>query len=80
MKTATIKILGKEYMATGETVKEALAQLPYSGLTMVKSFLTIKGENYEKTVFLPPIQTKRLFAPNKLAKEIAIKQISMRFE
>lgn len=80
MKTATIKIFGKDYSAEGETVKEALEKLPYSGLTMVKSFLTVKGDNYEKTIFLNPIQTKRFFAPNKLMKEVAIKQTAMRFE
>ena len=80
MKTATINILGKKYLAEGETAKEAISKLSYSGFAGVKSLLTIKGENYERTIILYPVQTKRLFAPNKLAKEIAVKQTSMRFE
>lgn len=82
MKTAIIKILGKDYSAEGETVKEALMNLQFTGFAGVKSFLTVRDSvtNAERTVFLPPIQTKRLFAPNKLAKEIAVKQTAMRFE
>ena len=83
MKTATIDILGKKYSAEGETVREALEKLSYSGFAAVKGLLTVKDENHnipEKTIILYPVQTKRLFAPNKLDKEIAIKQTAMRFE
>ena len=80
MKTATIDILGKKYSAEGETAKEAIAKLSYSGFAGIKSLLTVKGANGERTIILGAMQTKRLFAPNKLAKELAVKQTAMRFE
>jgi len=73
---ATIKILNKEYVAEGETVKEALENLGYKGFAKLNSVLTIK----EKTVYLAPMRTQRLFALSPLMRQIAIKQIAMLFE
>ena len=80
MKTATIDILGKKYSGTGETAREAIAAIPYSGRVIGKGLLTVKGEEGERTIILGLMQVKRLFAPNRLSKEIAVKQTAMRFE
>ena len=76
---ASIQLLGKEYSADGETAKEALERLDYKGFAKVKSTLTVTGET-EKSIFLVPFQTQRLFSLSPNIRAVAIKQIAMRFE
>ena len=75
----TIKIFGKEYSSTGNSVLECLDNLEYKGFARTIAMLTIKDGKDEKTVVLPPRQTQRLFSASPLAKEIAVKQTAMRF-
>ncbi len=72
---ATIKILGKEYESKGDSVEECLMNLPYKGFSKIMSTITIG----DKTVVLNLTQTNKLFSPNRLTKEIAIKQTAMKF-
>ena len=80
MKTIIVKILGKEYMARGETMQEALARLEYKGFARVKSTLTGMKDEKSKSIFLGPFQTNRLFSLNPNIKAVAIKQLAMRLE
>ena len=77
--TASIKIFGKEYKATGGTVAEAIAGLSPVGFTKTKSILTISNGKESKDRFLPPLATYRLFSQSKLMREVAIKNISLMF-
>jgi hypothetical protein len=72
---ATIKIMGKEYHGEGKTIAEALENISYTGFSRFKSMLMVNG----KTVVLIPQQTQRLFSPVKMVRDIAIKNLSLRF-
>lgn len=72
---ATIKIFSNTFEAKGETPFEALSKLKVVGLTKAKSILTVG----ERTIVLNPYQTQRLFSPNSLMREIALKQTANRF-
>lgn len=76
MKTATIKIHGKDCSAEGETVTEALENLSFQGFSRTQSRLTVG----EKTIVLYPQQTFRLFSLNPMMRSIAIKQTALRFD
>jgi len=73
---ATINILGKNYEAEGETARQALEGLEYKGFAKVKSVLTVG----EKAIVLSHTQTQRLFSQSPMMKEIAVKQVALRFE
>lgn len=75
----TIEILGKKYSAQGATIKEALNKLTYTGFARLKSLLTVDYGDKERTIVLYPLQTLKLFSKNPMAKEIAVKQTSLRF-
>ena len=77
---ATIVIFGKHFTAQGDTPIEAIGNLKVVGLTKAKSLLTVSyGNNAERTIVLNPYQTQRLFAPNALMREIALKTTANRF-
>lgn len=77
---ATIVIFGKMFSANGETPVEALTNLKVTGLAKAKSLLTVSYDNNtEKTIVLNPYQTQRLFSPNPLMREIALKSTANRF-
>ena len=80
MKKATIRILDKDYSSSGVTVKDALMGLQYKGFARLKSTLTVISDEKEKAIFLPPLQTMRLFSINPTIREVGVKQIAMRFE
>lgn len=72
---ATVLIFGNKFEAKGETPIEAIGNLKVVGLTKAKSILTVG----ERTIVLNPYQTQRLFAPNALMREIALKSTANRF-
>lgn len=76
---ATITILGKKYTGEGKTAQEAIGNLNYKGFAKTKALLTVSDGEKEKTIVLYPAQTQRLFAPQPLTKEIAVKQTALRF-
>lgn len=77
---ATIVIFGNMFSANGETPLEAISNLKVTGLTKAKSLLTVSYENNaERTIVLNPYQTQRLFSPNALMREIALKSTANRF-
>lgn len=76
---ATITIVGKKYTAEGETPKEVIERLSYTGNAKLKSMLTMDYGDKEKTIVLYPLQTSRLFSKNALMREIAVKGIALKF-
>ena len=72
---AKIKIFSNTFEAKGDTPLEAIGNLKVVGLTKAKSLLTVG----ERTIVLNPHQTQRLFAPNALMREIALKTTANRF-
>lgn len=77
--SASIKILGKIYTATGATKREALENLkPELGRGV--SIITVSTGDKRKEKVLAPMQTMRLFSPSKLMREIALKNTALLFD
>lgn len=72
---ATLEIMGKKYVGEGKTVSEAIGAIQYKGFARFRSTITING----KMIILIPMQTLRLFSPNKMVREVNIKNLSLRF-
>lgn len=72
---AIIDIMGKKYEGEGDTPRDAIASIEYKGFARAKSLLTIG----EKTVVLTHVQTMKIFSPNKMMRDIAIKQVALKF-
>ena len=79
MITASIKVLGKTYSAQGDTVFHAIANLEVPKAKGVSILSLSKGDNRRERV-LPAVATARLFSPSKLVREIALKNMSFRFD
>jgi len=77
--TASVKILGKLYSATGETAKEALANLLPQGTAKGVSIVTVKNAEIEKIKVLNSMQTTNLFSRARINREHALKNISALF-
>lgn len=73
---ATILINGRKFTGEGESARAALESIPYKGFAKFKSVLVIG----KKEVVLLPMQTQRLFSPNPTIREVALKQLVLRFE
>src|SRR3990167_9952058 len=78
--TATLKIFGKKYSASGSTKIEAIANLNVTNVAKGMSVLTLSKGKVSKDRLLPPRLTARLFASSRLMKEVAVKQVSSLFE
>jgi hypothetical protein len=77
--TAQIKVFGKLYKATGNTVREALENLQPGGFPRGSSILIVSKGEVAKEKILNSIQTSRLFCKSKLMRELALKNISTLF-
>jgi len=73
--TATVKLLGKMYTATGETAKEALASLMPQGTARGMSVLTVKNAEIERIKVLNRMQTFNLFSRSRINRERSLKNI-----
>ena len=77
---ANIVIFGKMFSGEGKTPTEAIGNIKVTGFVKAKSLLTVAYDNNaERTIVLNPYQTQRLFAPNALMREIALKTTANRF-
>lgn len=76
---ATIKILGREYKSTGETVVECLNNLK-PGFAKAKSVLTVEKGKEKRERILGVIPTSRLFSPSPTVREAATKQTALLFD
>lgn len=77
--TASIKVLGKIYTATGTSLREAIEELtPEKGKGV--SILTISKGGMSKERVLNFGQTFRLFSASKLMREVALKNTCLLFD
>lgn len=75
----SIKILGKVFESSGDTVEEALLKLPVKN-AKGRSIITVEHDGLKKErIFMPPV-TFRLFNTIGITKDIAIKQIAALFQ
>jgi len=76
---ASIKLLTGVFTSEGATVKEAVENLKITNVKG-KAILSIeKGGKRQDKIFPPPV-VFRLFSASKLMREIALKQVVMRFD
>lgn len=72
---ATLDILGKKYSGEGKTPVEAIGAIDFVGNPRGKALLSIG----EKNVVLSAWQVARIVSKHPLTKNIAIKQLALRF-
>lgn len=77
--SATIKVFGKIYSASGETLAEAITNLKPEGLARGMSIIVVKKGEQSQEKILPRIATARLFAPSRMIREVALKNTIGRF-
>ena len=77
--SASIKILGRVYNSTGESVKEAIENLKPEGKCAGTSVLSITKGEVKKDRILTSMQTFRMFSLSPMMKQIAIKNVSLMF-
>lgn len=74
----SIKIAGRVYTAEGVDAKEAISKLdPLNKKGM--AVLTVEQNGKSREVIIPASQTFKIFNGGRLMKEVALKNISMRF-
>lgn len=76
---ATVKILGKLYEASGNSISEAILGLKPKNVKGL-SILTIQRGDVKKERVLMPRITSRLFNTAGLTKEVALKNASILFQ
>lgn len=75
---ATIRVFGKEYMASGDSVRDAITKLE-PGKGGGTSVLTIEKDGVSREKIIGGRQTARLFNTRGLVRDILLKQISSMF-
>lgn len=79
--TARLNINGKVYEAEGASPTEALGAFKVTGtIPRTKGILIMEREGVIRTRILAPFVVQRMFSPSPLAKEIALKNLSLLFE
>jgi len=76
---ATVKILGKEYFASGKNVFDVLSNLKPLGKVAGAAILTITHGTITRTKILSAFQSCRLFSESRLTREMAIKNQTLIF-
>lgn len=77
--TASIKLFGKIYSATGLTIQEAIGNIPASKVAKGASVLTVSKGGNSHSKILNGRQVVSLFTPSKMMREIALKRASALF-
>lgn len=77
--SASIKIMGKTYKASGKTIEEALSKIDNQNAKGPGILTITKGKDSKERI-LPAPQVSRLFNLSPLMREIALKQVSQLFE
>lgn len=75
---ATLKLMGREYKSTGDSVIECLNNLN-PGFCKSKSVLVIEKGDEKKERILGVLQTSRLFGQSFGVREIQTKQTALLF-
>ena len=78
--TAEISIFGKKYIGEGENLNDAITRLQPQGFTKTRTVLVVDNNGVRREKILTPIMTYRLFSPQKLMREIALKNIISYFK
>lgn len=78
--TASVKILGRVYTATGTTAKDAFLNLKPNGVARGMGILTLSKDGVSREKILPSVQISRMFSPSPLVREIALKNVGLRFD
>ena len=76
---ATIKIMGREYKSTGDSVIECLNNLK-PGFCKSKSVLVIEKGDEKRERILGLLPTSRLFSQSPAVREVNTKQIASLFD
>lgn len=77
--SATIKILGKIYNSTGNSVREAIENLKPTGKSMGNCVLSLSKGEIKVDKIITAFQVYRLFSHSKLMRELALKNTSLLF-
>lgn len=78
--TVSLKVFGKDYSATGVTLKEAFEALNYTGKIGGNPLLTVSHGDNKKERVINGIMANRLFSTSRIMKEIAIKNMCTIFD
>lgn len=70
----TLKVGQEEYVGTGDTPEEAIDNLKLPMKPMAKGDLTFSHDGKSKSMFVSPIQIKRL--PMKVSRILLVKQFT----
>ena len=73
--TATAKVMNRLYVGKGSSVYEAISNIKPG---LVAGTVILKVENKER--ILPVVTARRLFSPNTMTREVALKNMSLIFE
>lgn len=77
--TASIKLMGKTYTAHGVSAMDAISNLNPGKVNRGVSVITVSFKGNSQSKILPMVQTMRLFSPSPMTREIALKNVSLRF-
>ena len=77
--SATIKILGKIYNSTGESVREAIENLKPNGKCVGNCVLSISKGGVKIDKIITSFQVYRLFSQSKMMRDLALKNSSLLF-
>lgn len=75
----SVKVMGKVFESTGETVSEALSKL-YPQNCKGRAIITVDHDGISKSKILASVIAFRLFNTLGLSREIAIKNASLLFQ
>lgn len=76
---ATVKVLGKLYMAEGSTALEAIANLKPLGAKGASLLTVTHGDAKREKIFSHPM-TFKLFSASRMMREVALKNIKILFD
>jgi hypothetical protein len=76
--TATAKVMGKNFTATGETISEAISGIKPGGVAGMV-IITVEKDGVSKDRIIPMITARRIFTAVGMTREIALKNISSMF-
>jgi len=77
--SASVRILGKTYVAKSSDLRKAIESLDVGKVAKGVSILEVSHGDSKKSVILPPAQTFRVFSSSGMVREIAMKNLLLRF-
>lgn len=77
--SASIRVLGKQYVSTGDSLVEAITKLPVEGVARGVTVLVITHGPATQEKIIPKVITPRLFSGVPSIRAYAIKHVAERF-